>query len=156
MGLTLTCLTPGDETEFVSFISEFRRSGDRMNPGVMKKYDGDFTAFLAYIEASSDPRRVKAGNSESDTYVMKDDKGRIIGMSSLRHRLTDELLVSGGNIGYGIRPSERNKGYGTKQLALVLEKCRELGFEKVLVTCDGDNIASAKVAENNGGVLWTK
>ena len=79
--------------------------------------------------------------------------GRIIGTIAVRHYLNDSLLKSGGHIGYGIRPSERRKGYGTIMLSLALEKCREFGIEKALVTCDKDNIASAKTAKRNGGVL---
>ena len=36
---------------------------------------------------------------------------------------------------------------------LALEECKKLGIEKVLMTCDKDNIASAKSIMNNGGVL---
>jgi len=79
--------------------------------------------------------------------------GKIIGTIAVRHYLNDSLLKSGGHIGYGIRPSERRKGYGTKMLALALEKCRKFGIEKALVTCDKVNIASAKTAMRNGGVL---
>ena len=79
--------------------------------------------------------------------------GQIVGTIAVRHTLNDQLLKSGGHIGYGIRPSERRRGYGTKMLALALEKCREFGIEKALVTCDKDNIASAKIAMKNGGVL---
>jgi len=79
--------------------------------------------------------------------------GKIIGTIAVRHYLNDSLMKSGGHIGYGIRPSERRKGYGTKMLALALEKCREFGIEKALVTCDKVNIASAKTAMRNGGVL---
>ena len=79
--------------------------------------------------------------------------GKIVGSIAVRHYLNDSLLKSGGHIGYGIRPSERRKGYGTKMLALALEKCREFGIEKALVTCDKVNIASAKTALRNGGVL---
>ncbi len=84
---------------------------------------------------------------------MKGETGRIYGMASLRRRLSDDLLVGGGHIGYGIRPSERGKGFGTRQLKLLLEKCRALGIDRVLVTCDRDNPASAHVIINNGGVL---
>lgn len=80
-------------------------------------------------------------------------EGKIVGTIAVRHRLNDSLLKSGGHIGYGIRPSERRKGYGTKMLTLALEKCRELGIEKALVTCDKVNTASAKTAIRNGGVL---
>lgn len=78
---------------------------------------------------------------------------RITGTIQIRHTLNDELLNSGGHIGYGIRPSERRKGYGAKMLALALEKCRELGIEKALVTCDKGNTGSARTVLKNGGVL---
>lgn len=38
-------------------------------------------------------------------------------------------------------------------LRLALIEAKKLGLEKVLVTCYDDNIASAKVIENNGGVF---
>lgn len=153
MNLFLTKLSPEDEAEFISFHNEFINAGGRVYPGIINKYRGDFPAYLAYIARQADVHLIPAGFVESDTYIMKDENGKIYGMSSLRHRLTDGLLIGAGHIGYGIRPSERGKGYGTRQLALLLVKCRELNIEKVLVTCDKDNPASAKVAINNGGVL---
>jgi predicted acetyltransferase len=80
-------------------------------------------------------------------------RDRIVGTISIRHTLNDALMNNGGHIGYGVRPSERRKGYATKMLALALEKCRVLGIDKTLVTCDKDNIASAKTVLKNGGVL---
>jgi ribosomal-protein-serine acetyltransferase len=79
--------------------------------------------------------------------------GEIIGTIQIRHTLNDALLLNGGHIGYGVRPTERRKGYGVKMLSLALEKCRELGIEKVLVTCDKDNPASAKTILRNGGIF---
>ena len=153
MALFLSILSPDDETEFVSFYDEFIRAGGRIYPGILRKYKGDFSEYLAYIASRADVNLIPVDHVESDTYVLRDESGRIYGMSSLRHRLTDSLLYSGGHIGYGIRPSERGKGYGTLQLALLLEKCRELGIQKVLINCDKDNTASASVARKNGGVL---
>jgi len=66
------------------------------------------------------------------------------------------LLNSYGHIGYGVRPSERRKGYATQMLALALEKCRTLNIEKVLVSCDKDNIGSAKTIMKNGGTLFNE
>jgi len=79
--------------------------------------------------------------------------GKIVGTLSIRHYLNDTLMKTGGHIGYGVRPSERRKGYGTKMLSLALEKCRELGIQKALITCDKNNTGSAKTIKNNGGVL---
>lgn len=35
----------------------------------------------------------------------------------------------------------------------MMEECRKLGIEKVLMVCDKENIGSAKSIINNGGVL---
>ncbi|MCF7844919.1 MAG: GNAT family N-acetyltransferase [Kiritimatiellales bacterium] len=76
-----------------------------------------------------------------------------IGEVTIRHELTEHLRNVGGHIGYWIRPSERQKGYGKIILKLALEKAKELGINKVLVTCDEMNIGSRKIIEANGGVL---
>lgn len=75
------------------------------------------------------------------------------GRVSIRHELNEELLRVGGHIGYDIRPSMRRKGYGTLILRLALEKARELGLDRVLLTCRADNVGSWKIIEANGGVL---
>jgi len=75
------------------------------------------------------------------------------GSIQLRHHLAAELRKDGGNIGYGICPSERGKGYGAQQLKLVLEQARALGLQEVMISCDKSNKASAKVAKNCGGIL---
>ena len=77
----------------------------------------------------------------------------IVGTIAIRHYLNKILLNSGGHIGYGIRPTERHKGYGKQMLALALEKCREIGLKRVLVTCDKENIASTKTAMSMGAVF---
>ena len=40
--------------------------------------------------------------------------------------------------------TQRRQGYATQMLALALTKCRDIGIVRVLVSCDKDNIASAK------------
>lgn len=81
------------------------------------------------------------------------DNGEYIGSLNLRHELNDHLLHFGGHIGYDIRPSKRRKGYGKEILRLGLEKARERGLRRVLVTCDETNIGSRKIIEANGGVF---
>lgn len=78
---------------------------------------------------------------------------KIVGSIQLRHELTEDLRKRGGHIGYGICPTERKKGYGSEQLSLVLAKAKELHIPRVMISCDKDNITSAKVAINNGGKL---
>lgn len=102
-------------------------------------------------------RNLKPNRVGADYYWLVDDANNyFIGETSIRHRLTDALERYGGHIGYGIRFSEWNKGYGTLMLRLALEKAKELGITTVLITCDDDNYGSAKVIENNGFVLQDK
>ena len=79
--------------------------------------------------------------------------GRLVGMTNIRHHLNEFLLNTWGHIGYGVRPSERRKGYATQILSLALIECRAFAIDKALVSCDKDNIASAKTILKNGGVL---
>ena len=102
-------------------------------------------------------RNLKHDRVGADFYWLVDDeKDYFIGEITIRHTLTDALRLRGGHIGYCIRFSEWNKGYGTMMLRLGLEKARARGLEKVLITCNDDNYGSAKVMENNGFVLADK
>lgn len=94
------------------------------------------------------------GLVESTTFLaVKKSNNKIVGITNIRHRLSPELLLHGGHIGYSIRPQERKKGYATTMLGLALKYCRQLDIMQVLVTCDADNIGSAKTIKNNGGIL---
>ncbi|MEG0309116.1 MAG: GNAT family N-acetyltransferase [Clostridium sp.] len=93
-------------------------------------------------------------NFHASTFLsVRKSDNRIIGTIQLRHFLTEELEKGGGHIGYGIRPTERKKGYGKQQLLLVLQVAKDMKIPKVMITCDKDNIASGKTAISCGGIL---
>lgn len=77
----------------------------------------------------------------------------MVGAVNIRHYLNDSLLLDGGHIGDGVRPSERRKGIASKMISLALLECKKLGIEKVLMVCNKNNIGSAKSIKNNGGIL---
>jgi predicted acetyltransferase len=81
------------------------------------------------------------------------DGSNVLGLVSIRHRLTKGLRAFGGHIGYVIRPSARRKGYGTRILKLALSKARQLRLKRVLLTCSPYNVGSRKIIERNGGVF---
>ena len=70
-----------------------------------------------------------------------------------RHDLNEYLLNFAGHIGDSVRPTERNKGYATEQIRLALLECKKIGLKKVLITCNKNNVASARTIIKNGGVL---
>jgi predicted acetyltransferase len=82
--------------------------------------------------------------------------GKRFGCFRLRHTLNALFEELGGHIGYDVRPSERQRGYGTQILRLTLDKAREIGLRRVLITADIANVASWRVIEKNGGVLQSE
>lgn len=77
----------------------------------------------------------------------------LAGRLMLRHRLNERLRQTGGSIGYVVVPEYRRRGVATGMLRLALPLARERGLDRVLITCDEDNIASRRVVEKCGGVL---
>ena len=100
-------------------------------------------------------REEAKGWAPSRTWLaVRRSDSRVVGIVNYRPSpLPDFLLQYGGHIGYCIRPAERRKGYAKEQLRLTLERCREAGEKKVLVTCDPANAASERTILANGGVL---
>lgn len=80
-------------------------------------------------------------------FVLADENNHIYGLANLRYELKGKLIKIGGHVGYGIRPSERQKGYATLQLGLLLEKLKELNIEQALITCRENNVDSKKTME---------
>ena len=102
--------------------------------------------WLEELKKRSSEDTVPEGLVPSSTYLgVREKDNYIVGMIDIRHYLNEYLTQVGGHIGYGVRKTERNKGYAKQMLKLALEKCKELKIKKVLITCDEDNIASEKV-----------
>ncbi len=115
--------------------------------------DGDlFERFKNMREGRFLPKNFVAAS-----YLWLVEGERFIGEISIRHVLTAKLKAYGGNIGYGVRYSDWNKGYGTEMLARALVVAKnELGLSQVLITCNEGNVGSARVIEKNGGVLGNR
>lgn len=112
-----------------------------------------FAAWVERLRRQSDPSTLMEEGLVHATYWWIVDNDRYLGAISLRHTLNDFLLRAGGHIGYGVRPSARGRGLATWALGAVLPEARALGLDRVLVTCDDANVASARTIESNGGVL---
>ena len=81
------------------------------------------------------------------------DNDKIVGIINARHELNDYLLNFGGHIGYSVRKSERRKGYAKAMLTYTVDFLFSLGLEKILITCDKENIASKRTIESCDGIL---
>lgn len=141
-----------DKDKWLDYVREYKEDNPEANPAGYK----DTFIYEKWVDSIEKHHRgedLKEGWVPSSMYFVMDDD-RIVGTLSIRHNLnTDFLSKYGGHIGYGVRPSERRKGYATTLLNLALEKCKELGLERVMVSCLESNIGSAKTIENNCGEL---
>jgi len=141
------------EREYLCYLAEIRAAGEEPVPWVLTRPADDFPALVRWYRDQAKGIGLREGWVSHSTFWLAATDGRLLGVSNLRHRLTESLLRFGGHIGYGIRPSQRRKGYATRLLALTLEKAHGIGLTRVLLTCDKDNVASARVIERNGGQL---
>jgi predicted acetyltransferase len=90
----------------------------------------------------------------ANTLLVADVDGVIVGRASIRHNISTEFLArEGGHIGYCVLPAHRRRGYATEILRQSLVVVRSLGVDRVLITCDDDNVGSASVIERGGGVF---
>jgi predicted acetyltransferase len=146
------------EAAYLAFLDDFAAAGEQRIPAASATplARSDFAAFVQRLQEDERGVGLNPGIVLSSAYWLLRhdvDGATVLGVSHLRHALTPALEDVGGHIGYSIRPSERRRGYGTRILALTLPQARALGLERVLITCDTDNIGSARVIEKNGGVL---
>lgn len=137
--------------QLIDMMEEWSKAGERIVPYVIRKNDyHDFKTYINRLEIKSE----KDGLVPDSTFFCLDtDKDIFVGAVNIRHYLNEDLLLNGGHIGDGVRPSERRKGIATKMIGLALEECRKIGIDKVLMVCEKENIGSAKSIQNNGGIL---
>ena len=142
-----------DKNEFNDFINEFKIANERLVPYSINQKDMVFQTYIEMLTDEALGKGIPENWVPASTYFLVDEKQKIHGAVNIRHRLTDNLRIEGGHIGYGIRPSVRKQGYGTKILELALDRIQTLNVNKVLVTCDKDNAGSARIIQKNGGEL---
>ena len=127
--------------------SSFRPAdGDRLRaPGVFEVW----VDWLAE-QARDDVRMPEGRVACSYRWIVEGD--RVVGTLALRHDLNDALLVVGGHLGYAVEPGWRRRGVATAAVRLALAMAAARGLDPVLITCDSDNVASARTIEKVGGV----
>lgn len=108
-------------------------------PGLIERY-----------EMMSQGQGLKEGYVPATSYWLVEG-GEFVAEGSIRHQLTPPLVRYGGHIGYAVRATKWGLGYGTLLLSLLLKEAADMGIESALLTCNEENIGSARVMVKNGG-----
>lgn len=151
MTLKLVKLNETYKAQLFDMLDEWHSTGETIIPYAIRKTDyHNFEQYVTSLEVTD----TSGGLVPDSTYFCLDtERNRFVGAVNIRHYLNEPLLLNGGHIGDGVRPSERRKGIATEMIALALKECRKLGIDRVLLVCNKDNIGSAKSIIRNGGVL---
>ena len=116
----------------------------------------DEAAFSAFVEKkrrNSLGEDLPAGFVPDTVYILEDD-GKYVGIFNFRHFLNGFLKNGPGHIGYGIKASERGKGYATEGLKLLQQKVsKDLREDEFYLTCCIFNDASLSVMLKCGAYI---
>ena len=138
---------------YLSHVEEFRQRGEWPIPFVLKYPTDDFPAFLERLTQCALGAEIPHGFVAHETFWLVENGTDVVGVSNLRLSLTDGLRKDGGNIGYGIRPTARRRGFATLILKETLLKAKQRGITRALVTAEKGNVWSIKTILKNGGVF---
>ena len=137
-----------DKEILMDYVSEHRTNGENSISASVGMLAGEFSDWVNKIH-----KNASIGNEEWGRSLMylclNEDK--LIGLLSIRYDLSELLRNRLGDIGYGVRPSERNKGYATEMLRYALSVCKQKGMDRVILGCYKDNLASSATIKKNKG-----
>lgn len=151
MDLRLVKASESNRELICEMMDEWCAAGEKIVPYAIRKVDyHDYEAYMESLEIKEDGGRLVP---DSTFFCLDADRNIMVGAVNIRHYLNDGLLLNGGHIGDGVRPSERRKGIATAMIGLALKECKKLGIERVLMVCDKENVGSAKSIMKNGGIL---
>ena len=146
------------KNEIIDYINEFVLYNSDINgTGSLDKILEGYTfeqALERCLNMQDKEYAKKLGRCQSKTFLLiRENDDKIVGTINVRWNLTESMKQFGGNIGYGIRPTERRKGYNKINLYLGLIEVQKLGLDRVMLDCDVNNLGSAKTMQSLGGVL---
>ncbi|MBM7616233.1 GNAT family N-acetyltransferase [Alkaliphilus hydrothermalis] len=153
MKLELVRASKEIEEAYYEFIKEWEKNGQSIVPMSVQLRNMDFDTWLQKTYEIEKRETCPENLVPAHTFFLMEDGKRVLGAINIRHELNEFLLNYGGHIGYGVRPSERQKGYAAKMLAMALPIAKEFGIDRALITCDKENVGSAKTIMKNGGIL---
>lgn len=148
MSLNLTPPEPKYLPSVLEAIAEYKSQPSPFEIHAVSKMisasENNFATYFQDVDNAAKGLNLKPRYVANTVFWLIDNE-QYIGSINLRHTLTPNLEKVGGHIAYQIRPSQYHKGYAYAALLLCLNKAKKMGLDKILVTCEAENIASYSV-----------
>ena len=144
--------------EIIDFINEFAFYNSPTNGcGFLGEISDDYpfeNALHDCLNMKDQKFAKKMGRCESKTFLLiRANYDKIVGSIQIRWNLPEEMKKFGGNIGYGIRPTQRKKGYSKIGLYLGLIEIQKMGLTQIQLSSDSANVGSIKTMIALGGIF---
>jgi predicted acetyltransferase len=142
------------KNQFEAMVCAYKCSDEIAYFDLYKEALEDFDKYVLKLQNNAKGIDIPEDWVTTHTFWLTNKEGKVLGVTRVRTCSDNEFVRNyAGNIGYDISPLHRQKGYGRSILKLGLEKAKSLGLDKLLVTCNYDNVGSIKIIENNGGIF---
>lgn len=138
----------------IDYIREHEEYNSAINGvGGLPRFLDDYEGWLKKLDDDRN-RITNEDKVPAETYfLVRENDNRIVGMINIRLELNEKLRKSNGHIGFGIRPTERQKGYNKINLYLGLIECQKRNMDQVMLDCDKENLGSVKTIKALSGKL---
>lgn len=144
----------GYKDKFTAMVCAYKASGEVDYYDMYKEALEDFDKYVLKLQNNAKGIDIPENWVTTHTFWLTNAQGLVLGITRIRTCSDNEFVRNyAGNIGYDISPLHRKQGFGKTILKLGLEKARALGLDKVLITCNYDNVGSMKIIESNGGIF---
>lgn len=151
--IELTEFKENNYEEYNKMYREFIQNKSELIPDVLElqcKTKKDYQNILRQLENRKNGKHEDIDWYKNSYYFLAFDNYELIGIGCIRNQLTQKGYNVWGNIAYGVRPSQRKKGYGTKIAEKLIDKCKELGMKEVILCHYEDNHISPKIFNKIG------
>jgi predicted acetyltransferase len=142
------------KTQYMEMYNAWGPPEEERHPWVVDEDPQDFKTFVARINGYSVKGPEGFDVPSTTLWAYDEARDKLVGVVNIRHHINfPSLSLYGGHVGYGVREDERRKGYATAILSETLKECKKLGLDRILISCDRDNVGSRRTIEKNGGIF---